>query len=114
MTESRAGGIAQTVAPTTPDREKYILEADALRRRQLASALVHGTQRSWRERRRVWPSAVAGVVAIALVIAALCVYSAFQTQQANERRQEQQRNQSLNTAPAVPGQPAPAPPGGPG
>lgn len=97
------------IPSTTPNREKYILEADALRRRQLASALVHGTQRSWRERRRVWPSAVAGVVAVALVIAALCVYSAFQTQQANERREELERNQPLNTAPAVPGPPAPAP-----
>lgn len=100
------------ISPTTPDREKYILEADALRRRQLASALVHGTRRSWRERRRVWPSVAAGVVAIALVIAVICVYSAFQTQQANDRREEQLRNQPLNTAPAVPGPPAPAPPGG--
>lgn len=95
---------------TTPNREKYILEADALRRRQLASALVHGTHRSWRERRQVWPSAAAGVVAIAVVIAVISVYSAFQTQQVNERQQELERNQPLTTAPALPDPIAPAQP----
>lgn len=97
------------IPPTTPYREKYVLEADALRRRQLASALVHGTQRSWRENRQVWPSVAAGAVATAVVIAVICVYSAFETQQVNERREEQQRNRPLSTASATPG---PQVPGG--
>ncbi|HET8684453.1 MAG TPA: hypothetical protein VFM54_21655, partial [Micromonosporaceae bacterium] len=40
---------------TTPNAERYLLEADSLRRRQLRSALLHGSTRVWRERRRIWP-----------------------------------------------------------
>src|SRR5699024_12039465 len=33
----------------TPNAERYVLEADAMRRRQLRSALLHGRRRTWRE-----------------------------------------------------------------
>lgn len=68
----------------TPNAEKYILEADAMRRRQLRSALLHGSSRTWREHRRVWPAVVLGVVVVAIVVAVMAVIDAYHRQQANE------------------------------
>jgi len=65
----------------TPNAEKYVLEADAMRRRQLRSALLHGSTRTWREHRRVWPAVVVGIVLVAVVIAALAVVNAYRKQQ---------------------------------
>ena len=70
----------------TPNAEKYVLEADAMRRRQLRSALLHGSSRTWREHRRVWPAVVIGVVIVAVVIAAMAVVEAY------NRYQEQQES----------------------
>ena len=68
--------------------ERTLLEADSLRRRQLRAALLHGSSQSWRERRRIWPAVVAGLGAVAIVIAAIAVYGAFQKQKSiNEERQ---------------------------
>lgn len=67
----------------TPNAEKYILEADAMRRRQLRSALLHGSSRTWREHRRIWPAVVLGVVVVAVVLAAMAVIDAYHRQQAN-------------------------------
>lgn len=64
-------------ASTTPNAEKYLLEADALRRRQLVSALLHGSARSWREHRRIWPGVVAGIVVVAVVVAVFGVLKAI-------------------------------------
>lgn len=58
---------------TVPHAERYVLEADALRRRQLRSALLHGSRRTWREHRRVWPAVVVGMVVIAVVLAAMAI-----------------------------------------
>lgn len=58
---------------TVPHAERYVLEADALRRRQLRSALLHGSRRTWREHRRVWPAVVVGIVVIAVVLAAMAI-----------------------------------------
>jgi hypothetical protein len=60
----------------TPNAEKYLLEADALRRRQLVSALLHGSRRTWREQRRIWPGVVAGLVVVAVIVAVLGVLQA--------------------------------------
>ena len=62
----------------TPDAERHILVADSLRRRQLCAAMLHGSRRSWRDRRRSWPGIVAGAVVTALVLAGIAVSSAFQ------------------------------------
>jgi len=64
----------------TPNAERYLLESDNLRRRQLRSALVHGSAGVWRERRRIWPAVVAGIVAIAVVMATIAVQQAFRKQ----------------------------------
>ncbi len=39
---------------------------------------MHGRSRSWRDRRRIWPSVVAALAALALVIAATAVVESFQ------------------------------------
>lgn len=62
---------------TTPDAEKYVLEADAMRLRQLRSALLHGSSRTWREHRRVWPAIAIGVIVAAVTIAAVALQHAI-------------------------------------
>jgi flagellar biosynthesis/type III secretory pathway M-ring protein FliF/YscJ len=83
-----------TAAPftSTPNAERYLLQADDLRRRQLRSAMLHGSTRMWRERRRIWPAALAGVVVVAVIIASIAVYGAFRRQQQIIEEQERARN----------------------
>lgn len=73
---------------STPNAERYLLEADSLRRRQLRSALLHGSSRTWRDRRRIWPAVLAGVIVVAVISAAIAVHGAFEQQQ---RQREQDR-----------------------
>lgn len=73
----------------TPNVEQYVLALDTLRRRQLQAALLHGGQRSWRRRPRLWPAVVVGVVLIALVIAGITVAGAFQRQREIDEQQQQ-------------------------
>lgn len=63
-------------ASKTPNAEKYLLEADALRRRQLVSALLHGSRRTWREQRRLWPAVIAAVIVVAVIVAVFGVLRA--------------------------------------
>lgn len=77
-------------AGTTPNAERYLLEADALRRRQLHSALLHGSGRTWRDRRRIWPAVVAGLVVVAVVVAVFTVIHALQAEQDRQDQEEQQ------------------------
>ncbi|WP_304452339.1 hypothetical protein [Nocardiopsis sp. YSL2] len=71
----------------TPDEEKYVLEADALRHRQLRSALLYGSSRYWRRRQRVWPSVIGGAILIALICGVIALIGAFGRQQeVNEER----------------------------
>ncbi|MET0766797.1 MAG: hypothetical protein ABWY50_04060 [Aeromicrobium sp.] len=74
----------------TPNAERYVLEADAMRRRQLRSALLHGSRRTWREHARAWPAVVVGLIVVAVIVAALAVTQAFQKTEENEKKQEQQ------------------------
>jgi hypothetical protein len=87
----------------TPNAERYVLEADAMRRRQMRSALLHGSRRTWREHQRVWPAVVVGAIAIGVIVAGFAVMDAFRTTQANQREQEREREQPPATAPATPG-----------
>lgn len=74
--------------PLGVDPERLLLDAAALRRRQLCAAFMHGSARSWRVRRRIWPAAVAGLLIVAIVIGALAVAAAFARQQElDEQRQ---------------------------
>ncbi len=75
----------------TPNAEKYLLESDNLRRRQLRSALLHGSSRVWRERQRVWPAVVGGVVVVAVIVAAIAVLGAFQRQREINDEEKRQR-----------------------
>ncbi|MBE3000915.1 hypothetical protein IDM40_19785 [Nocardiopsis sp. HNM0947] len=71
----------------TSNAEKYVLEADALRRRQLRSALLYGSSRFWRRKQRVWPAVVFGVIIVAVVCAVIALIGAFERQQeVNEER----------------------------
>ncbi|MGH3505535.1 MAG: hypothetical protein ACRDQA_32280 [Nocardioidaceae bacterium] len=85
-------------ASKTPNAEKYLLEAEGMRRRQMRSALLHGSGRTWRENRRIWPAIVAGVVVVALILAVFGVMKALQ-QSADEKEQEQQQQQQNQSAP---------------
>ncbi|HEX6683470.1 MAG TPA: hypothetical protein VF062_11770 [Candidatus Limnocylindrales bacterium] len=78
-----------------PNAERYMLESENLRRRQLRSALLHGSGRNWRERRRIWPGALAGAIVVAVIVAVIGVYGAFQRQQ-KILEDEQRRRQSAS------------------
>jgi hypothetical protein len=71
-----------------PNAEKYMLEADVMRRRQLRSALLHGSTRTWREHRKVWPGVVAGLVAVGLFVAIIAVKSAYDKDKENQEADE--------------------------
>ena len=94
MTGGPDGVPRKPVFVATPNAERHLLESDDLRRRQLRSALVHGSTRVWRERTRVWPAVIAGVVMAAVIVAALAVYGAFQRQQ-RITEEEQRRRQPV-------------------
>lgn len=70
------------------DPERLLLDAAALRRRQLCAAFLHGSSRSWRIRRRIWPAAIAGLLIVAVTIAALAVAAAFTAQQQLDRERQ--------------------------
>ena len=107
-------GGPRSAMQNTPNAERYVLEADAMRRRQLRSALLHGSRRTWRDHPRTWPAVVVGIIVVAVIIAGLAVTEAFKKTSENEKKQEQQRQAPAATAPAVPGpaatSPAAAPP----
>ncbi|MEX0428603.1 hypothetical protein AB3X52_13310 [Nocardioides sp. DS6] len=111
-------GTDRLAMRTMPNAERYVLEADAMRRRQLRSALLHGSRRTWREHARVWPAVVVGLVVAAVIVAALAVTQALQKTQENEKKEQQQPQQPSPTAPASPGagpstSPRPTPTGSP-
>ena len=107
MTEPTDGHRPPPVGPrtamqNTPNAERYVLEADAMRRRQLRSALLHGSRRTWREHRRIWPALVVGLIVVAVVVAGLAVTEAFRKTEENEKK-EQQQDRPPSSAPATPG-----------
>lgn len=93
----------RTAMQNTPNAERYVLEADAMRRRQLRSALLHGSRRTWREHRRIWPALVVGLIVVAVVVAGLAVTEAFRKTEENEKKEQRERDRPPSTAPATPG-----------
>jgi len=82
----------------TPNAERYLLEADSLRRRQLRSAMLHGSSRTWRDRRRIWPAVIAGIILSAIIAAAIAITGTFQQQQRlrdQERRERQEQQEQF-------------------
>ncbi len=58
----------------------------------------------WRRTARIWPAVIAGIGAVAIVIAAIAVYGAFQKQKRiNEEQQRRNNPQPAVTTPARPG-----------
>ena len=105
MTES--GGSTETavkdsderdLVPTpmrrTADTERLILQAAALRRRQLRAALLYGASRSWRQKLTLWPGAIVGGVVVAVIVAAIAVTSAFQQEQERKKQEQLEREQT--------------------
>lgn len=101
-TRQRPAPVPPGALARTPGAEKYVLEADSLRRRQLRSALLHGTRRTWREHRSTWPAVIAGVIAVAVIVAAMAVTSAYQRQQDLQRQQDREREQATTPTATVP------------
>lgn len=87
----------------TPNAERYVLEADAMRRRQLRSALLHGSRRTWREHQRTWPAVVVGILAAAFIVAGIIVYNAFQVTEKNTEKQQPPTASVTSPAPATSG-----------
>jgi len=83
--------MSATAFARTPHAERYLLESDGLRRRQLRSALLHGSTRVWRERPRVWPAVLGGIVVVAVIVAVIAVHAAFERQRDITNRERQQR-----------------------
>lgn len=96
----------------TPNAEKYVLEADAMRRRQMRSALLHGSRRTWRDYGRIWPAVVVGIIVVAVIIAGLAVSRAFQeTKRNQEKEQAKLEERNSPSAPRTPGRSASPAPG---
>lgn len=90
----------------TPNAEKYVLEADAMRRRQLRSALLHGSRRTWREHRRIWPAIVIGVIAAAVVVAAIAVIGAYRQYVKDQEAEEQEQDAQTSSQVFIQGDPS--------
>lgn len=110
MSDDRETGQEDTPRPpptlsmqNTPNAERYVLEADAMRRRQMRSALLHGSRRTWREHQRVWPAIVVGVIVVGVIMAGIAVVDAFRVTRDNQREQQQQRETPPASAPQTPG-----------
>jgi hypothetical protein len=101
----------RTVLQDTPNAERYVLEADAMRRRQLRSALLHGSRRTWREHARVWPAVVVGIVVAAVIVAALAVSQALQKTEENQKKEQQQQQTPGPSSPRPSAPPSAGPSG---
>lgn len=88
----------------TPNAEKYVLEADEMRRRQLRTALLHGTRETWREYKRIWPAVVVGLIVVAVILAGMAVLDAFRVTKKNDEERDRQMQKPPATAPANPGE----------
>lgn len=91
--------LAPMVMRRTGQSERYVLQAAALRRRQLRAAVLYGSARSWRQRQPLWPAALVGAIAIALIVAAIAVANAFEKQKQRDAEEEAER--ALSAPPAA-------------
>ena len=90
---------AQPSFVATPNAERHLLDSDNLRRRQLRSALLHGSTRVWRERRRIWPAVIGGIIVMAIIAAAIAVYGAFGRQERINQQQQPPPRPTASTTP---------------
>ncbi|WP_158630323.1 hypothetical protein [Glycomyces terrestris] len=94
--------LAPLVMRRTGQSERYVLQAAALRRRQLRAAVLYGSARSWRQRQPLWPAALIGVIAVALIVAAIAVAGAFEKQRQREAEEEAEREATVSAPYASP------------
>lgn len=66
-----------------------------MRRRQLRSALLHGSRRTWREHKRAWPPVAVGFVVVAVIIAGMAVKDALDVTKQNQQEKELQRQEQV-------------------
>ncbi|WP_199042893.1 hypothetical protein [Glycomyces salinus] len=97
--EAERGASGADAAPLpmrrTGQAERYVLQAAGLRRRQLRAAVLYGSARSWRQRQPLWIAAMIGVIAAAVIVAAIAVANAFEKQrQADAEREASQSVQA--------------------
>jgi 4'-phosphopantetheinyl transferase EntD len=92
--------LAPMAMRRTGQSERYVLQAAALRRRQLRAAVLYGSARSWRQRQPLWPAALIGAIAVALVVAAFAVANAFEKQKQRDAEAEAERH-ALSAPPAA-------------
>ncbi|MFB9661849.1 ABC transporter permease [Glycomyces mayteni] len=88
--------LAPMVMRRTGQSERYVLQAAALRRRQLRAAVLYGSARSWRQRQPLWPAALIGVIAVALIVAAIAVAGAFQKQKERDAQEQAERDAAVS------------------
>ncbi|MFC3491636.1 ABC transporter permease [Glycomyces rhizosphaerae] len=102
QTPARSAEPGTDLAPMamrrTGQSERYVLQAAALRRRQLRAAVLYGSARSWRQRQPLWPAALIGAIAVALVVAAFAVANAFEKQKQREAEEEAERNSTVSVS----------------
>jgi hypothetical protein len=60
-----------------PQADRHLLALHTLTGRQLTTAFLHGSRRSWRERRRIWPAVLVAATIVALLLAGASVLSAL-------------------------------------
>ena len=90
-----AGTAVPTVMQRTGQTERDVLQAAALRRRQLRSAFLYGSNRSWRQRQALWPAGLAGLIVAAVIVAIIAVTGAFEKQKRITEQEQQQQQQSV-------------------
>jgi hypothetical protein len=61
-------------------RDRAEIDRAALRRRMLTSAALHGTARTWRDRRRLWSAVAIGIALVVVAIGVVAVVHVFRTQ----------------------------------
>ncbi|GAA1665840.1 hypothetical protein GCM10009830_09300 [Glycomyces endophyticus] len=88
--------LAPMVMRRTGQSERYVLQAAALRRRQLRAAVLYGSARSWRQRQPLWPAALIGAVAVALIVAGIAVAGAFEKQRQREAEEAAERDATVS------------------
>jgi len=68
---------AQPTRHPAPNADRHLLALHALIRRQLTTAFLHGSTRSWRQRRRIWPAVVVAAAIVGVLLAGASVLTAF-------------------------------------
>lgn len=74
--------------PTLRSADLARVQEAAIARRRLVASLLHGTGRTWLDRRRAWPRVVVGLIIVALVVAVMALRWAYSEQQKVNKREQ--------------------------